>query len=116
MYVAYQGDKKGMKKSEKIDLGGTLIACSEDGTISLTNLNSPEILQRMQTFSLRRNDREKKRADDAIKEKRVNQVLKRRHSFCSHVNLRRYFNLVKIEPSSVYRAIAGGKVENIVAV
>jgi hypothetical protein len=61
-----------------LDSGGHLIACSEDGTISVTNMNSVDIVNKLANFSITRNDREKGRIDDFMKERESNLRSRRR--------------------------------------
>lgn len=56
-----------MAQSISSDSGGFLIAASENGTISITNMNSGEIVNQLTNFTILRNDKEKKRIDDFMK-------------------------------------------------
>lgn len=79
------------------DTGGHLIAGSEDGTISVTDLSSPQITDQLANFPINRNDDpEKLRADSFLQEREHNHRLRRRNSVPDHLNLQHYFNLVRV--------------------
>lgn len=90
-----------------------MIACSEDGTISVTNMSSPEIIDQLTNFSISRNEREKVRVDKLLKERSENRHMKRRNSFSSMCSTHRYFNLVRATPLKVFRNCSFGAISKI---
>jgi WD40 repeat protein len=66
------GSSQHLAQAISLDSGGHLIACSEDGTISVSNMNSGDIVHKLAHFSITRNDREKRRIDDFMKERESN--------------------------------------------
>lgn len=84
-----------------LDSGGHLIACSEDGTISITNMNSRAVVDQLQNFNIRRNNRDRRRAEAFMRERESNQRSGRRSSFDGHCSFNRYFNLVRVAPAKV---------------
>ena len=99
-----------------LDTGGHLIACSENGTISVTNMSSPEIIDQLTNFSISRNEREKVRVDKVLKERAQNHHMRRRNSFTSMCSTHRYYNLVRATPLKVFNNCSFGAVNKIVEV
>jgi WD40 repeat protein len=85
-----------------LDSGGHLIACSEDGTISITNMNSGDIVHKLSHYSTTRNEREKKRIEEFMKSKEQKKRMQRSQSIGSHISVKRYFNLVRAHPIKVF--------------
>jgi WD40 repeat protein len=81
MYIAYSSARRNQSKpleksssmslaqSMSADSGGHLIVASEDGTISITNMNSGDIVSQLANFSITRNDREKKKVDEFMRQR-----------------------------------------------
>jgi hypothetical protein len=67
-----------------LDSGGHLIACSDDGTISVTNMSSPEIKDKLSNFAVKRHDIQLKRLDTIMREREQNKRLKRSNSVSNH--------------------------------
>ena len=103
-------------QSVTLDSGGHLIACSEDGTISVTNMNSPDIVRKLANFSITRNEREKGRIDGFMKERESNRRLKRRQSVTQFFTTERYFNLVRAHPFKVFDSCSFGRISRVVEV
>lgn len=65
LYVAYSPARKtktaGLSPQQSVaqDTGGHLVAGSEDGTISVTDLNAPEIREQLANFQVLRNEPER---------------------------------------------------------
>lgn len=94
-----------------------MIAGSEDGTISVTDLSSKEINEQLANFPVNRNDDpEKLRADKFLEEREHNSRLKRRHSVSDHLSLQHYFNLVRVQPLQVLQNCSFGPISGIIEV
>lgn len=93
-----------------------MIAGSEDGTISITDLNAPEISEQLANFQVLRNEPERQRADRFMSERAANHSRRRRHSFAGGVNFQHYFNLVSVRPLKVYPNCALGPIDKVIEV
>ncbi|CDW82512.1 wd g-beta repeat-containing protein [Stylonychia lemnae] len=101
-------------KDNLYDHGGHLIGVSQDGTVSITNLNSGEINRALQNFNLQ--DKEKNRADQFITQVNENRKNKRRNSITQCFQMNSFFHMVKCKSQSVYDYSAFGKIEKIIEV
>lgn len=102
MQQDFKGSDQQLAQAIASDSGGHLIATSENGTISVTNMNAGEIVQLLNNFSIRRNDNIKKRIDQFMGEREDNTVRRRRHSFSGHYQFQKYFNMAKISPMKCF--------------
>lgn len=119
LYIAYSPSRKIRTSSNPAssvaqDTGGHLIAGSEDGTISVTDMSSRQICDQLANFPVCRNDDpEKLRADKFFEERERNHRLKRRNSIPDHLVLQNYFNLVRVKPLKVLQNCSYGPISTI---
>jgi hypothetical protein len=116
MQSDFKGSDQQLAQAIASDSGGHLIACSENGTISVTNMNAGEIVHVLNNFSIRRNDNIKKRVDQFMNEREDNHQRRRRHSFSGHYQCQKYFNMVKINPMKTFEYCSYGLINRILEV
>jgi|TARA_B110000285_G_C15098796_1_gene603707 hypothetical protein len=105
-----------LAQSISLDSGGHLIACSDDGTVSVTNMNSGDVVKKLANFSLSRNEREIKRIDCFMKAREENRRQGRRQSVDLQFSTEHYFNLVRAEPFKVFGGLATGRLSRVLEV
>ena len=104
------------------DNGGHLICVSEDGTISVTNLNSGEIYKAVHNYTARGGDvkgidrLDGSRADQFFEEKHSQKGLRRRNSFSNDFSVNHYYHLVKVRPQKIFFNAAFSKVDKVIEV